>query len=516
MRIILRSLAIGLVSFHVTVGAHSSKSDCESALTNQIYTLKRNSDGEKTFAGLTPAGFKRVEAAMQAIQHNVNVGNQVFEGNETLLKLYLTTLAGGFNMLASGGPGGGKSAVPNWLFGNHQGFWGYQLDDASRRMDIIGGQTQKDFEEGRSFINTSGTLVDAEIGLIDEINNASPAVLSSLLSLVNPKERFVTVGGKKVRAEKLRGVFMTGNATLFEMLENFKALGMQSGPAFLNRVTIKAQIGNWLTLSQQERRDAWIRKRNALLVDKKFAADDADRKEAVEALQGIESQKVDFDAVEAFAERAFEATDDLEYAARDFANEMWLRFRNEKLSSEKLSKENPQVYPSVFTPSSDWTERFREDVIKLIKMSVAVDYLAAMDPRDLQIQEPIKLSRMSLWRAFAMSVQVPGGLTRFNPRALADQHASENLVQFGLIRQDDGKFVALDPETIINNSESTREATAMKDMMTEHRIFNEALKTTLLKIQKTIKNIAVLTQEDPAKAMTASGEIEFVLLKKGQ
>ena len=515
---------VGLVTLigHLSLSAHAhagpAKTDkCEAVLAPNGDLLKPqavNAEGIRVFSGWTATGLKRLKGAMTAVKHNYAVGTQIFEAAETPLMVDMMAPIVNANVLRTGGPGGNKTGQTVWLFGAQPDFYKIQLHDSTLPGQLVGNMTEEALKAGRSDLNTKGKLTDPEIhrGLIDEVNNGSPLVIGSLLSLMNPSERLYREGDREYRNPNLDALYFTGNATLYEMLANFERSMMQSGPAFLNRITYKMKIRNWLTPAQQDRRDAVIRRFRSLKADSQYGSV-KDREEAARELEASTSQAIDYAAVKVFAEKFFVADIALENAARDFANKARAALAKEMAASEQRLKDDPNSQSGLFVPGPEWTERFRESILASIKASVALEYLIKMDERDLELNKPIKLSILSLWRAFYSAVSIPGGLTRFNPKALAED-SSDALVQFALQKDSGGQYQPLAESTLIEHAKNAREKQEIEDGAKEIQIFNDILRQIVRGSRESAKVIAIqLGQTD--QVLLDSVDVELRLSKKG-
>lgn len=509
---------IGPLSLPVHAHTGSSKTDkCETLLAPNGDLLKPqavDAEGLKVFSGWTAPGLKRLKGAMAAVKHNYAVGTQIFEAAETPLMVDMMAPIVNANVLRTGGPGGNKTGQTVWLFGAQPDFYKIQLHDSTLPSQLVGGTTEEALKAGRSDLNIKGKLTDPAIhrGLIDEVNNGSPLVIGSLLSLMNPSERLYREGDREYRNPNLDALYFTGNATLYEMLANFERSMMQSGPAFLNRITYKLKIGNWLTQAQQDRRDAVVRRFRSLQADAQYGSV-KDREEAARELKTSASEAIDYAAVKVFAEKFFVVDQSLQIAARTFANRARAALAKEMAASEQRLADDPNSRAGLFVPGPEWTERFRESILASVKASVALEYLIKMDERDLDLDKPITLSVLSLWRAFYPALSIPGGLTRFNPKGIAED-SSEPIVEFGLHKDARNQYQPLAASTLIEHAKNAREKQEIEDGLKEIQIFNDILKQVVQGSREGAKIIALnLDQADPTSPQTA--DIELRLWKKG-
>lgn len=437
---------------------------CELALAPMQLFKSNLNDENLSFAGMTPEGQQRLLKAQEDLKLLTANFNNTFEAMDSQLEVYLVAMASGHNVMSTGGPGGAKSASLLWLITN---LWVKQVHEMLTDVALIGGQTEEGLKRGVEDINTDGSLIQAAFAMLDEVNNANPQLLATVLSLMNPGERFIYVNGKRV-VSQLRSVFTTSNATRYEMVQMFKERGMQSGDAFLNRSLFKLLVPNWLNLNQQYRRDVAIKRRNRLKSIVKYGTLEA-AKLAAEQLKPTETRSVNWDVVDAVAEQAFEASPALENAARALANSMRQRMNAEIKKSEATLMDGSNEFKAIFTPSAEWTERLRGEILRVVKYSAALDYIRTQDVSALN--KPIELSALSLWRAYSIATTVGSGVTRFNAQTMT--------MEYNLVRDMKNELVAPDRNALKAETKDLRSEKELEHMFMEQDIFNEELKKAL-------------------------------------
>lgn len=473
---------------------------CEGLLKPLLLFETDLSDPELPFRGMTELGYQRLIKAQTDLKAVTTHFNNVFESMESMFDIYMIAMASGHNVMSTGGPGGAKSASLLWLISN---LWVKQVHEMLTDMSLIGGQTAEGLKRGVEVINTSGSLIEAAFAMLDEVNNANPQMLATVLSLMNPGERFIYVNGKRIMS-KLRSMFTTSNASRYEMVQMFKERGMQSGDAFLNRSLFKLLVPNWLELDQQIRRDHVNRRRQHLRSLVKYGTNEA-AKIATAEMKPFETREIDWEVVDAFAEQAFEASDDLESAARDFANQFRQRIHREMKDSERAQREQ-NGRSSVLTPSAEWTERLRSEVLRVIKYSVALDYLRVADPKELtaaRFNKPLVLGPLSLWRVQNIATTVGPGLTRLNLKSLE--------VEFNLIRDGDGGWTQANQRDWVAGTKDFRTQAEYEHMFLEQKIFNEIFNNLVNLMKEEAKSVAALLNEDPDSVLLESSEIERLI-----
>ncbi len=464
----LIAIALSLVLASAQAQAHDTgqpappANKCEKDLVEPQDIFESDlTDPQMPMSGFTPTGLARMKQLASDLNVVTKNFNNSFEAMETQLDVMLAAFGSGQNVFMSGGPGGGKSAATMWLLVN---LWVKQVHEMLTEIGLIGGQTEEGIKKGVEQINTEGSVIDAAFALLDEINNANPQLLAALLSLMNPGERFIYVNGKKVMS-KLRSMVVTGNATRYEIVQMFRDRGMQSGDAFLNRNLYKFIVFNWLTLDSQERRDSVIARRNRLKSIMKYGTKAAAEKAKL-ALVPLETRTVDWDVLDAFAEQGFEASKDLEAAARVLANEFRKKINEEIKKSEIEAQDKKGAV--VLTPSAEWTERLRSEIVRAVKYSYAIDYLRQTPAEKLEaIKGPITLTAASLWRAFAIFTTVGPGVTRLNTETMK--------MDWMLTRKIDDTYEPMNRDELAKETKDVRTETELRHMKVEQDQFDTLL-----------------------------------------
>ncbi len=477
---------------------------CEDALTPQGIFEVDIAHPDLVFTGFTPDGHQRLLKAQKSLREVTVSFNNVFESMESFLDTYTVAMASGHNVMSLGGPGGAKSATLLWLISN---LWVKQVHEMLTDLAILGGQTEEGIRKGREELNTKGSILETAFAMLDEVNNANPQLLATLLSVMNPGERFIYVSGKRIMS-KLRSVFTTGNATRYELIQTFIDRGMQSGEAYLARSLFKQLIPNWLDPDQQERRDEVTARRNRLRSIARMGTREG-RAAALAAMKPQQTTDVDWDVVDAFAEIGFVPSLELEVAARDMANTMRKRMHEEIKNSERILTENPGAAGVVFTPSADWNERMRSEILRIIKYSAAIDYLRVATEAELslaRLNKPIELGPLSLWRAFSVATTVGPGLTRFNPKSMT--------IEWNLIRKGDGTWAEPDQRALLAETKDLRTQLEFEHLFLEQRIFNEVILDIFTRARDQAKEVALLLNEDPEMALMNMSDLERLIFQR--
>ena len=130
------------------------------------------------------------------------VSRGVYGRSDTVKALVLGVLAGE-NVFLFGPPGTGKSMLSRRMTGMFTGarFFEHLMHRFCTPEELFGPVSLKELKEDRYVRKTDGYLADAEIAFLDEIWKSSPAVLNTLLTLVN--EHSFTNGTKVIKAPLL-------------------------------------------------------------------------------------------------------------------------------------------------------------------------------------------------------------------------------------------------------------------------------------------------------------------------
>lgn len=176
--------------------------------------------------------------------------------------LSLAAFTGEFAWL-QGPPGGAKTAVSRKVFKSillsvpdtQKRIFLIQFHKMMNEGKIIGFQDVKAMMKGEFRLETQSSLVDNKylMAIFDEAEKANPAVLNSLLSVLNERKAFH--GSRVVEAMLRTGVF-TSNKTMPEFINSF-GTDRATGEALSGRMGLKGVVPNQ-TLNSQDQMNLYI------------------------------------------------------------------------------------------------------------------------------------------------------------------------------------------------------------------------------------------------------------------
>jgi MoxR-like ATPase len=384
-----------------------------------------------TFTGLTPEGVKFLKEQRDAIRQRFSLFAREFKQlNAIHFAATVARLAEGHAFLY-GPPGGAKSAFVNWMLSGESGsIFKLQLHQMMTETPLIGGQILEEMKKGKFEINTKGTLADATVALLDELDKGNPAALSVLLSILNESQ---ILAGEKVIDVALETMFSTSNANLNEIYEQFKKTGQgTTAPALLNRFHVKALIYNWLDVLDQAELDKKRKEERKL---KALASELSDEeKAALEAKFFEKPKKVNWKKLRNIGTLLFEGSKDFGDMYNVVMNDLRRKTNEEVNRSEACHWDKSCKDEATYFPTTQYTERLRGLVPTYIYFSAFIDFLLSDLANDENIEAYTKKANMldsdSLWRAHVILTTACSGSVEM------DYDTGTYKMNFGLEKSD--------------------------------------------------------------------------------
>jgi|GEM_PF-2757475 len=397
----MRKPAIAL--FLMTLHSLASFADPETTRAPKNYFIvpEGNNFGGLSAQGL--AALKQQRDAVRAIHASLN--DELRHSQAAIHAAFVARLLKG-HMFIYGPQGGAKSKLArSALAFEEQAPFKLQLHQAMTDQPLVGGQDFEAAKRGEYVVNTRGSLATFKTAILDELDKASPGVLSVLLGIMN--EREVQIGKTVVKADT-QTIFATSNAILPEIFDAFRENGqLSTAAALLNRFQLKACLYNWLpdhdqeTLSQSKFKALW---EEAL----QFEFNSGSIQKAAN------TNFVDWDMVRHFALYLVRFSPDALKAYTHMVNRMRAATNRELEASRVRNAEDPENEPFVYFPTADYSERLRQIVPEAVMYSAFVDFLLSplADDEVMDIgflAQPIELQPTSLWRAYLTLTTVFSG-----------------------------------------------------------------------------------------------------------
>lgn len=457
-----------------------------------------NNDARMSIKGFTDLGIKEIIKLAKDFQHTEKAFNSVIEGQEDIFNAHMMAWGLGQNHLLLGGPGAAKTMGVDFLFPN---LWGRQVAEWTMPEDIFGGKTEEATKKGIDDINDVGMALRAEAVLLDEINNMNPGLGSDLMSYLNAGERFVRIAGNRRYAET-RTVFSTGNATLVEILYNFKERQLQSGPAILSRFGFKSILSNWRHQAQQKRLNVFYQWKDQL----KFQllhGNPIEQANARVLLNSVEPRQINYHMLDFISRALFKPDREFDAALRQLNGKLREQLNMESLDSK--IEANSEI-DGVFEPGSDFNERHRAIAWKAVRMSATLDFLRLPEEIQRRILNdgPITLSPFSIWRVVQWAKPSVDGMSFYNFPKMR--------MEFNLVRENNqGDYRPFSIGRMQETSRNKREQDQWGYIETEQRIFNDTLNAELEGVKQSAEEIAAIVDLDPAEIQSTGSLFEKII-----
>lgn len=148
--------------------------------TNDSFSSKQVTNNEKSTQNLR----KRIE-------HLLNLLNSGLYEKKEAIRLALLSAAAGESIFFLGPPGTAKSMISSRIhhaFKEGTKYFEYLMNEFSTPDEIFGSVKLKGLDEGIYEKNTNGYLPEANVAFLDEIWKSGPAILNTLLTIINEKK----------------------------------------------------------------------------------------------------------------------------------------------------------------------------------------------------------------------------------------------------------------------------------------------------------------------------------------
>lgn len=402
-----------LITITVLISSPSSWGSNETHQPNPHHCENRSVklthyDVEKNqYQGLTKEGIE----VLKQVRDDVRKAHTIFESGFRQMSSYLHIgmIARLYKThIALYGPGGNaKSGFIDWLLSMEEvAPFKILVNQTTPERAFIGGEDFEEAKKGKYVVNPVGSMADKPTAAVDEADQASPAVFSTLFKLLEQNPEIWA--GDTVKKAKLETALFSFNATLPELQQSFFEQG--SGPKFqplMNRFLFKGMIVNQLPDE-----------------DRRFLHDRADKKRELEALakdhpevlknQIFEKPPIlDYEIMRRLGMAMFKFDSIGDIAAQNFFKEYDKITKKHIQDSERAKKDNPMDDVPVYFPAADMTTRLELQIKPIMIYSAFIDFLLSPMADDGNLksitQEKIKLGPLSLWRsAYMLTTVIPG------------------------------------------------------------------------------------------------------------
>ncbi len=405
---------------------------CPEALTGAHEPLVNYDLKTRTFKGLTPAGLSVLKTERDKMRRNKAIFDQTLLGLETLRHMELVARLAKAHILLSGPQGGAKSYfVETSMTRDVPDPFRLLLDQMTPGMAFMGGQNFAAAKKGRFVVNTKNSLVDSEVGLIDEIDKGNPGALGPLLSLLNERR---ALNGHKTQEAKLETLYCTSNATVPELQKSFEENGQGSmTAAFLNRFLFKATVDNWLEASLRSRLHEREKRIKYLTAMSKVYP------EVLNDEVFLKPQRIEWEPLREIAAAVMTSDRYFDVVYLTIAEKFKQETDAAIYKSEAARNANPRDEPFVYLPTADFSTRLDLKIPEVVRLSAFLDFLESPLAEDSQIvhstAKRIELDVLSLWRAYLPTTTIGAGETKFVYDPTTEQKFD---IQFGKGPKRDG------------------------------------------------------------------------------
>jgi len=494
------------LTFSVTavIAKQTDADKCESFLVKANHVTYEMDPESGLVAGLGQEGLKKLISERAKIKQIYDVSTRTVFDAKNFVKGIMLAQISGYNTMIHGGPGAAKTLIVELVNGRSSRLWIKQVAEDTKRIELLGGLTLDGASRGQEEVNFDGSLVKSEFALIDEIEKAQPGLLTLLFSLFHPNERSVQVQGKRIKAA-LRSVIVASNLTVGALVNKFITNGQEgSGLAFLNRLQMKFRMPNWL---QEHFMLAMVKRTNMIEALQAAASipGAAGEKARARLKQGTPPSDTEWVWLEFAAKSMFTFSDEAESFYTSIANQYAERIRQViKQKSQETQNQFEKHYPT-----AEMTSRLVNEIPRLIKASVLLDLLLS-DLTDEQLkqimQQPIELTKTSIWRAFWMLTSVGPGETRLN--------LSEGRIDYNISVDGNGDEVSLADDYLAKIARDQTEVDEVAQIRQEMDDFNAVYSGAKDELQKLQKELAKLMPvDDDGDRLFKVKDIEALIAK---
>ena len=155
------------------------------------YVSIKNNDSSTTEVKISPVTKTSEINIRERINNLLKLLNSGLYEKEEAIRLALLSAVAGESIFFLGPPGTAKSMISSRIhhaFKDGTKYFEYLMNEFSTPDEIFGSVKLKGLDEGIYEKNTSGYLPEANVAFLDEIWKSGPAILNTLLTIINEKK----------------------------------------------------------------------------------------------------------------------------------------------------------------------------------------------------------------------------------------------------------------------------------------------------------------------------------------
>ena len=155
------------------------------------YVYIKNNDSSTTEVKISPVTKTSEINIRERINNLLKLLNSGLYEKEEAIRLALLSAVAGESIFFLGPPGTAKSMISSRIhhaFKDGTKYFEYLMNEFSTPDEIFGSVKLKGLDEGIYEKNTSGYLPEANVAFLDEIWKSGPAILNTLLTIINEKK----------------------------------------------------------------------------------------------------------------------------------------------------------------------------------------------------------------------------------------------------------------------------------------------------------------------------------------